>query len=183
MGGALIYAETGCLWYCVGLVELLSFLACKLWWKLKGKKWRLPLCRYFMLGLVLIFHRFTFLLGVHYLPSFCLVFFFLNKDFFNELGFAACKGREIRLFTKLLDHRFSIDEISMLCVQLTQSFRKVFSLNRKFWAFSCVNWNHLTPKYLPFAVIIDKSEHHIAYAICFIEQSYLFLVSLGSFHT
>ena len=67
---------------------------------------------------------------------FCQVSFFLNKDFFNELGFAVCKGREIRLFAKLLDHCFSISEISMLCVQLIQSFRRILSLNRKFCAFS-----------------------------------------------
>lgn len=158
---ALIYAETGYVWGTVlGLAHCLWFLACKLWWKLKGKKWHLPLRGYFMLGLALIFHRSTFLLGMHYLPFFffffCQVFFFLNKDFFNELGFAVCKGREIRLFAKLLDHCFSIGEISMLCVQLIQSFRKIFSLNRKFWAFSCVNWDHLTSKYLPFAVLKDK---------------------------
>lgn len=111
----------------------------------------------------------------------CQVFFFLNKDFFNELGFTVHKGREIRLFAKLLDHCFSNGEISMFCVQLIQSFRKIFSLNRKFWAFSCVNWNHLTPKYLPFALPIDKPEHHIAYATCFIKWSYLYSVSLASF--
>lgn len=63
---------------------------------------------------------------------FCQVFFLLNKDFFNELGFTVHKGREIRLFAKLLDHCFSMGEISMFCVQLIRSFRKIFSLNRKF---------------------------------------------------
>lgn len=101
---------------------------------------------------------------------FCQVFFFLDKDLFNELGFAVRKGREITLFATLLDHCFSIGEISMLCVQLIQSFRKI-SLNRKFWAFRCINWNHLTPKYLPFAVLIDTPEHHIPYVTCFIEWS------------
>lgn len=49
----------------------------------RGEKLHMPLCGYFMLGLVLIF---TFLLGMHYLLFSCWVFFFLNRGFSNELG-------------------------------------------------------------------------------------------------
>ena len=169
-----------CLWYCAGTDTFSLLFGLQTMRKAEREKGTFTIVWVFYAWIsvnILLFHisardaLFAF---------FFQVFFFLNKDDFNELGFAMQKGREIRLFAKLLDHCFTVEEISILCVQLIQSFRKVFPLNRKFWAFSCVKSNHLTPKYLPFAVLTDKPEHHTAYAICFIEQSYLFSVTLGS---
>lgn len=56
----------------------------------------------------------------------CQVFFFLNKGFSNELGFPVCKGREITLFTKLMDLWFRIGGIAKLCRLLIQSFKIFF---------------------------------------------------------
>lgn len=105
-----------CLWYCSGIGTFSLIPGLQI---VKAERAKV------MFAIVLVFYAWisiNFFTVPHFcLPFLCQIFLVLNKVVFDELDFAVFKGREIRLFTKLLDCCFSISEISMLCMQLIQS--------------------------------------------------------------